>query len=381
MSFGRFLKFCAVGASGVVVNEGLLWILTEFAGLFYLVSGVIGIEVSIITNFLLNDAWTFRDRSHGHSGMGRRGLKFNAVSLGGLVINMAALFTLVSMGIYYLYANLFGIACAVLWNYIVNLKWTWSGSSFGGLKLPPKTVSAEPGQKDELVSIIIPTYNEADNIQKIVPRIFSVFRQNSINGEVLVVDDDSPDRTWEIAGKLGRQYNVRVLRRFRNKGLSPAVVEGFGHVRGGIIGVTDADMSHPPESIPDMLRPLQGGKAELVIGSRHVAGGGIEKWPMKRKIISRGATMIARGLTSVRDPVSGFFFFRRGVIDGVRLNPTGYKIGLEVIVKGRHNKRIKEVPYVFTDREVGSSKMGTKEIVDYVVHLARLYGHRVGGRQ
>jgi len=372
----RFIKFCAVGASGVLVNEGLLWLLTEFAGLFYLVSSAIAIEVSIITNFLLNESWTFRDRSPEHKGLFRRGAKFNTVSLGGLAINMSALFFLANSGVYYLYANLFGIACAVLWNYMVNLKWTWSDSSFGGFR-KPETVSS--GINDT-VSVIIPTFNEEENISKIVPQIFDVFRRNSIKGEVVVVDDNSPDRTWETARELGKSFNVKMVRRMNERGLSSAVVEGFSKASGNIIGVMDADLSHPTNALPRMLEPLQSGDTDLVVGSRHVAGGGIRGWPLRRRVISRGATVLARGLTGVKDPVSGFFFFRREVIDGVKLNPTGYKIGLEVIVKGRHRK-VKEVPYVFRDRETGKSKMDTKEILKYLVHLAKLYGYRVKGSQ
>jgi len=121
----RIAKFALVGLSGVFVNEGLLWVLTEIAGLYYLISSAIGIELSIITNFILNDKWTFSDRARG-VGVLRRFPKFNLVSLGGLVINMIVLFSLTnSLGVYYLISNLFGISFAFLWNYLVNLKWTW----------------------------------------------------------------------------------------------------------------------------------------------------------------------------------------------------------------------------------------------------------------
>jgi len=372
MSLKRFIKFCAVGASGVVVNEGLLLLLTEFAGFFYLVSSPIAIEISIITNFILNDVWTFKDRAREQRSVLGRGVRFNAVSAGGLVINMAVLFSLVSMGFYYLYANLVGILCAVLWNYIVNLKWTWSESSFGGFKLQPVT---QTKSDDETVSIIIPTYNESDNIRKIIPEIFAVFRAKDINGEVVVIDDNSPDKTWQIAEDLGKEYNVKSIRRVNERGLSSAVVRGFKEASGNLIGVMDADLSHPTDAIPDMIEPLRSG-TELVIGSRYVSGGGIENWPAKRKVISKGATMLARGLTKIKDPMSGFFFFRREIIDGVKLNPTGYKIGLEVLVKGKH-KTVKEVPYTFKDRAEGESKMGTREIINYLMHLAKLYGYKV----
>jgi dolichol-phosphate mannosyltransferase len=111
----------------VVVNEGLLFLLTEFAGMFYLMSSAIAVEVSIITNFILNELWTFKDLSRGHKGAGRRLAKFNLVSLGGLVINLIILFALTSMGMHYLISNLFGIAGATMWNYFMNFGWTWGG--------------------------------------------------------------------------------------------------------------------------------------------------------------------------------------------------------------------------------------------------------------
>jgi dolichol-phosphate mannosyltransferase len=123
----RFVKFCLVGASGVLVNMGLLWLLTEFAGLFYLLSAAISIESSILSNFMLNDAFTFPDRrSKGVKNLLRRLLKFNTVSLAGLGMNMAVLWLLTDiLGVYYLLSNLCGIALATLWNYIVNFWWTW----------------------------------------------------------------------------------------------------------------------------------------------------------------------------------------------------------------------------------------------------------------
>ncbi|UCD07402.1 MAG: GtrA family protein, partial [Candidatus Aenigmatarchaeota archaeon] len=166
----RFLKFATVGASGVFVNEGLLWFFTEIVGFFYLISSAIGIEVSIITNFILNEFWTFRDRSKGKKGRFRRGVKFNTVSVAGLVINISVLyFCTAFLGIYYLISNLIGIGAAFLWNYFVNLGWTWKAEKERG-----KT------RKIKMVSIVIPTYNEKENIQKLIPMIFQVLRKNKI---------------------------------------------------------------------------------------------------------------------------------------------------------------------------------------------------------
>ena len=121
----RFFKYCLVGLSGVFVNEGILFFLTEYAGLFYLVSSIFSIEVSIITNFILNELWTFKDMSNNHRGIPKRLVKFNVVSVAGLLINIVVLFLLTTLGLYYLISNLFGIGAATLWNYFVNLYWTW----------------------------------------------------------------------------------------------------------------------------------------------------------------------------------------------------------------------------------------------------------------
>lgn len=121
----RFLKYCLVGLSGVFVNEGILFFLTEFFGLFYLVSSIFSVEVSIITNFILNEIWTFKDISNQHKGIPKRLVKFNTVSMIGLLINVFVLFLLTSLGLYYLISNIFGIAAATLWNYFANLYWTW----------------------------------------------------------------------------------------------------------------------------------------------------------------------------------------------------------------------------------------------------------------
>jgi dolichol-phosphate mannosyltransferase len=219
---------------------------------------------------------------------------------------------------------------------------------------------------------LIPTYNEAENIPDIIKIVFSVLKKNGLDGEVIIVDDDSPDGTWEIAEKLKPIYNIKVLRRLDKRGLSSAVIDGFKTASGDIIGVMDADMSHPPEKIPELLQPLLSGDADFVIGSRYVEGARIENWPFLRKVSSKIAAFAVRGLTDVKDPMAGFFFFRRGVIEGLRLNPQGFKIGLEILVKSRC-KNVTEVPIVFCDRKFGKSKLGVSVIIADFLHVVKLY--------
>lgn len=214
-------------------------------------------------------------------------------------------------------------------------------------------------------------------MEHIIYRTFSVLCENELNGEVIVVDDNSPDGTGEIADQLKKQhnqYNLKVLHRKDKRGLSSAVLDGFEIADGDIIGVIDADFSHPPELIPKLVEPIKKGKADMAIGSRYTLGGGIINWTTKRKIISKGATLIARPLTKIKDPMSGFFFLKREVIEDINFSPKGYKICLEIIVKG-NCKKVIEIPYTFRDREVGKSKLNLKEFLNYLSHARGLYSY------
>lgn len=226
-----------------------------------------------------------------------------------------------------------------------------------------------------MISLIIPTYNEKECITRLLKEIFEAFRKGDIEGEVIIVDDNSPDGTAKIAQKLEKDYNLRILVRDCKRGLSSAVLDGFRVAKGEIMGVIDADLSHSPQSIPSLIKPLEKDEADLVIASRYVKGGGIENWPLRRRIISSGAKVLARPLTKVKDPLSGYFFFKRRVIEEVQLNPKGYKIGLEIVVKGKY-KNLLEVPYVFRGRVCGKSKLGIGEYKNYLFHLLRLYFYK-----
>ena len=221
------------------------------------------------------------------------------------------------------------------------------------------------------VSIIVPTFDEAKNVPLLIPRIAEAMNKTPYDYEIIVSDDDSPDRTWEVAMNLKKKYPVVVLRRTRNKGLSPAVIDGFKIAKGDIIGVMDADLSHPPEVIPKMLYHITQGY-DMVIGSRLVKGGRVEKWPWYRKVISDGARLLARPLTPVIDIMSGYFFVRRKALKLKQLKARGYKICLEIIVKCSIRK-LKEIPIVFRNRNVGHSKLTWKVHLDYLLHLLSLY--------
>lgn len=224
-----------------------------------------------------------------------------------------------------------------------------------------------------MITIIIPTYNEKENLPLLVNAIFYEFLVNSLDGNIIIVDDNSPDGTGKIADELSlKNNNLTVIHRKGKEGLSSAVMEGLKYASGDIIGVMDADLSHPPEIIPKLVRPIIDGDSEFVIASRYIEKEKIEKWPLGRKITSWGATVFARPLTSISDPMSGFFFFKKNIIDGIQLTPIGYKIMLEIIVKGKYSN-IKEVAFTFRDRHKGESKLNWKEYYNYAGHLIRLY--------
>ena len=215
---------------------------------------------------------------------------------------------------------------------------------------------------------MVPTYNEAASLPLLAQRLGAAL--GGRDWELVVVDDGSPDGTADIAERLAPGLPVRVLRRAAKSGLASAVMAGFREARGDLLVVMDADLSHPPEVVPALVDAVVGG-ADLAVGSRYVRGGGTLDWPLRRRIVSRVACLLGNLLVPVRDATSGFFALRREAIDGVRLNAIGFKIGFEVIARGRFRK-IVEVPYVFRDREHGASKFGRREIVQYLVQLGQV---------
>lgn len=226
-------------------------------------------------------------------------------------------------------------------------------------------------------SLVIPTYNESKNIAKLVELLASLLDAPLPGAyELIVVDDDSPDRTWEIASNLTAAYpQLRVLRRTAERGLSTAIVRGWQVARGNILGAIDADLQHPPETLLQLYEAIVQG-ADLAVASRHVDGGGVSDWSFLRRCLSRGAQVlgliILPGVVGrVSDPMSGYFLVRRSCLQACPLSPLGYKILLEVIGRGRIGP-IAEVGYVFQERLEGASKVTRKQYVDYLRHLLRL---------
>lgn len=230
------------------------------------------------------------------------------------------------------------------------------------------------------VSIIVPTFREAENLGVLIPRVSAALSGAGISAEIIVVDDNSPDGTPEVCRVLAETYPLKLLVRTTERGLSSAVLAGMNVAQGDLLLVMDADLSHPPEKVPEIVAALRDPPTDFVIGSRYVAGGSTaEDWGLFRWFNSKGATLLAWPLTSTKDPMAGFFALRRAdylkAVD--RLDPIGYKIGLELLVKCGC-RRVAEVPITFQDRLHGESKLTLKEQLNYLRHLRRLYNYRFG---
>ncbi len=229
-----------------------------------------------------------------------------------------------------------------------------------------------------LVSIIVPTYKEAENLPELIQDIAETMQFAGIAYEVIIVDDNSRDGTDQAVPPLAEQgHPVTLITRIEERGLSSAVLRGFAEARGDHLVCMDADLSHPPSAIPRLLEALNEPNVEFVIGSRYVPGGSTEEgWGPLRWLNSKIATALARPFTSVKDPMAGFFALPREVFARAdELSPIGYKIGLELIVKCRCGG-IREVPIHFANRRHGKSKLTLREQLNYLKHLKRLWDYK-----
>jgi len=234
-------------------------------------------------------------------------------------------------------------------------------------------------QSKAQVSIIIPTYNESENIIKVLESIGEHLPED-IPIEALVVDDNSPDGTGKIVEDYindiqnGSGYTIEVIHRKSKSGLSSAILDGIQHSTGETVVIMDSDFSHPPKIIPQLIEEIKTSKYDIVIASRFVPGGAINGWSTKRKLISKTAKGIAKAGLGVNesDPMSGFFAFKRKILEGIKFDAIGYKMLLEILVKTKGAK-VKEIPYTFTDRTRGSSKLDSSTMLDYVKSVWKLY--------
>jgi len=220
----------------------------------------------------------------------------------------------------------------------------------------------------------VPTYQEAANLRLLVPRIASSLQATGQPYEILIMDDNSGDGTEELVRTWSERYPVELVVRTGRRDLSLAVLEGLRRAKGNVLVVMDADLSHPPEAIPELLSALDRPGVDFVIGSRFTPGGKTEDWGGHRRLNSYIATLLCRPLTGpIRDPMAGFFALRRETFEQADpFDPIGYKIGLEILCRCRC-QNVYEVPITFANRKIGQSKLTLDQQSRYLVHLDRLY--------
>lgn len=230
-------------------------------------------------------------------------------------------------------------------------------------------------------SIVVPTYREADNLRPLVTRVAATLSPLGIPYEIVISDDNSKDGTETVAAELAKEYPLRLIVRTENRDLSLAVLDGLRAARGEFLVVMDADLSHPPEQIPELIAPLRERRADFTLGSRYVAGGSTHNWGGHRRLNSWVATALAKPLSKgLADSMSGFFALRRSTFETARkLDPIGYKIGLELLCRCDIRNPM-EIPIRFHDRIKGESKLNLEQQARYLVHLKRLYRDCSPGR-
>jgi len=244
-------------------------------------------------------------------------------------------------------------------------------------------------------SVVIPTYNESENILRLITEIENNLPTSHFT-EIIIVDDNSPDGTGKLvenyieeqnaklekgrdnsSNSSSKNYRVKVVHRRAKNGLIPAILDGVKQSTGMNVLIMDADFSHPPKVIPKMMRELALNPNSIIIGSRFIEGGRVVGWPQRRKLLSKGASALARlglNVKRVKDPMSGFFALPRELIQNISIDTKGYKILLEILVKNKEIP-IREIPYTFTDRQSGKSKMNYNVIMNYAEAIWQLYRH------
>jgi dolichol-phosphate mannosyltransferase len=224
------------------------------------------------------------------------------------------------------------------------------------------------------VTIVVPTYNERDRLDALVEQLFDAC-EGQLRVEVIIVDDNSPDGTGALADCLASGRRVRVIHRTGKLGLGSAVIEGFAIATADVVGAIDADLSHPPQRVPKLFAELVARDLDMVVASRYVAGGGSDGFPWYRRLMSSVACWLSRPVTPVRDAMSGFFLIRRDCLAGLSTSARGFKVGLELLGRAPL-RRVGEMPYQFTGRTAGQSKMSTGEVLTFLGQLVALLGHQ-----
>ena len=364
----RLARFALVGAGGVGVNSGMLWLLHSGAGLPLPAASALAIETAIWNNFLLNDLWTSNEERQRRPWW-MRVTAFHATAATAAAINLGLLLALVTWaGIHYLIVNLIAIGIAATVNYSVGALWTWRPPA-------PRPRAATGGQRITGKKIVVvPTYNEAENVERLMEAVLA----QGPDYEMLIVDDASPDGTAEIvAAKAGTEPRLHLLRRSGKLGLGTAYVDGFleaMRLGADLVLQMDCDLSHDPRDLPRLVAT----EADMATGSRYVAGGGIVGWPWHRRLISRGTSLACRGLLGVplRDVTGGFKCWQRQVLEELPLKEIrcrGFAFQIEMnYLCWQAGYYMTEVPVTFVNRQQGQSKLSLAITLEAAALLWRL---------
>jgi dolichol-phosphate mannosyltransferase len=372
-SRGQFLKFCVVGASGYVVNV-CAFALALALSFHYLVAAGAAFMVAVASNFWWNRSWTF---AGAHRALAPQAARFFAVSVVACLVAATLLELLVGpAGVPALAAQPAAIVAVTPLSFLGNRAW-----SFGGRE----TATAEPvistADAPHLNTwLVVPTYNEAENLEPFVRAVLPRLASAAPQHRVLIVDDSSPDGTGEIADRLAAELDsVEVLHRAEKDGLGRAYAAGFERALAEgaeLVMQMDADFSHDPGDVPALITAAA--DADLVLGSRYVSGGGVTDWGLMRRMLSRGGSWYARTVLRlpVRDLTGGFKCFRRDVIERLAFSgfqTAGFGFQVEVTYRAvQAGARVREVPILFRDRQVGASKMSSRIILEAMWRVLEL---------
>jgi dolichol-phosphate mannosyltransferase len=369
----QFVKFCLVGASGYAVNLCAFGLALAL-GVQYLVAAGAAFAVAVASNFWWNRWWTFDARRGAPAGQAAR---FFTVSVVAGLFAAGVLELLVgSAGLSALAAQPAAVAAATPLNFLGNKAWSFAGPASA---TTPPVVPAGDAERPN-TWLVVPTYNEAENLEPFVRKVLPQLASAADEHRVLIVDDSSPDGTGEIADRLAAELDaVEVLHRPEKDGLGRAYAAGFERALAEgaeLVVQMDADFSHDPEDLPSLIAAAR--DADLVIGSRYVAGGGVANWGLARRLLSRGGSWYARTVLGVpvRDLTGGFKCFRRQVVERLAFSgfqTAGFGFQVEVTYRAlRAGARVREVPILFRDREVGESKMSASVVLEAIWRVLEL---------
>ena len=360
-SRAQFLRFCVVGASGYAVNICAFAISLALCAQ-HLVAAACGFAVAMVSNFAWNRRWTFASDDRA---LASQAARFFAVSVAACMVAATILELLVgTAGLSPLAAQSAAVIAASPLSFLASKKWSFAEPA----------AAAAPAQRSRRSNtwLVVPTYNEAENLEPFVRQVLPPLASAAGEHRVLIVDDSSPDGTGEIADRLAAELEaVEVLHRAEKDGLGRAYAAGFERALAEgaeLVMQMDVDFSHDPKHIPALIAATA--DADLVIGSRYVAGGGVTDWGLARRLLSRAGSWYARTVlrVPVKDLTGGFKCFRRDLLE--RLAPgsfhtAGFGFQVETTYRAvRAGARVHEVPICFRDRQAGTSKMSSRIVVE-----------------